>query len=107
MRRLFALLALVAACGGGRPRAPMTDGERMYLAKCTACHSAYEPASRTPQGWADAIDEMEAKKKVHLQPDERALILTYLAGDAGAGGPRADPARAKANPGSNSVSSGR
>ena len=83
---MVALAALLCACGGGRPRAPMSDGERMYLGKCTSCHSAYEPASRTPKGWADAIDEMEAKKKVHLDQGERALILSYLGGNPTAPG---------------------
>ena len=85
MKRLLALV-LLCACGGGRPRGPLSDGERTYLAKCTSCHAAYEPSERTPRKWVDAIDEMEARKKVHLQPAERALILTYLTGDpAGAG----------------------
>lgn len=93
MRRLLALLALACACSGGRPRGPMGDGERMYLAKCTACHSAYEPSSRTPRGWADAIDEMEAKKKIRLAPDERALILSYLAGNSTAAGSNSGPSK--------------
>ncbi len=94
MKRLLALV-LLCACGGGRPRGPMSDGERMYLAKCTSCHAAYEPAERTRVKWVDAIDEMEAKKKVHLAPEERALILTYLTGSpAGA----ADSADARTNP---------
>ncbi len=82
MKRLLAILMVcTCACGVGRPRGPMSDGERMYLGKCTSCHSAYAPSERTPQKWVDAIDEMEAKKKVHLAADERALILTYLTGD--------------------------
>ncbi len=64
----------------------MSDGERMYLAKCTACHSAYEPGERTAKAWVAAVDHMEARKKVHLAPDERALIMTYLTGEpTGAG----------------------
>jgi mono/diheme cytochrome c family protein len=89
VKRLLALV-LLCACGGGRPRGPMSDGQRMYLSKCTSCHSAYEPAERTPLKWADAIDEMEAKKKVHLAPDERALILTYLTGNPGHAADRTD-----------------
>lgn len=74
------LLALACACTGGKPRAAMTDGQRMYLAKCTACHSAYEPSEYPPKAWVAAIDEMEQKKRIHLSPAERALILEYLTG---------------------------
>lgn len=82
MRRLLlALLALAAACSSGKPRAPMSDGERLYLAKCTSCHSAYEPGARSPASWVKAMDEMERLKKTHLQPEERAMILKYLTGD--------------------------
>lgn len=100
MKRLLAILVgCSCACGVGRPRGPMSDGERMYLAKCTSCHSAYAPTERTPPKWADAIDEMEAKKKVHLAPDERALILTWLTGDPGGAknpsGVRSDPVPSK------------
>lgn len=66
----------------------MTDGERMYLSKCTACHSAYEPAAYPAKAWVAAIDEMEQKKRIHLTPAERALILEYLTGDP-SGTPRA------------------
>jgi hypothetical protein len=82
MKRLLALLALAAAaCSSGRPRGPMSEGERMYLAKCTSCHSAYEPGERSAQSWVKAMDDMERRKKTHLKAGERALILTYLTGD--------------------------
>jgi cytochrome c5 len=83
-------LALAAACGGAqtRPSAPAgekpgatsSDGRRLYLAKCTHCHAAYQPSAHTPQEWATKIDEMERNKRVHLTPEERSLILAYLSG---------------------------
>lgn len=79
-RPALALLALLAACGSSRPRTPMSDGERIYLAKCTACHSAYQPSDHTPAEWAAKIDEMERNKRVTLSSEERALILGYLSG---------------------------
>jgi cytochrome c5 len=90
VKRLLALLALAAAaCSSGKPRGPMSDGERMYLSKCTACHSAYEPGERSAQSWVKAMDDMERLKKTHLKPGERALILSYLTGDpAGRAGAR-------------------
>jgi len=60
----------------------MSDGERMYLAKCTSCHRVYEPAEETPAQWAKEVDKMEALKKVTLSAEERAQILQYLSGDA-------------------------
>ena len=85
MRRSLPLLFALAACSSGRPRGPMSDGERMYRAKCTSCHKAYEPSSQTPAQWVKSVDHMEALKKVNLSPEERAQILQYLSGDAQAG----------------------
>lgn len=86
MRRASLLLLALAACSSGRPRGPMSDGERTYRAKCTACHKAYEPHERTPAEWEKAVDHMEALKKVTLSAEERAQILQYLSGDARPGG---------------------
>ena len=84
MRRAAAALlscaALAAACADGRPRGPISAGERLYLAKCTSCHSAYAPSKYTAKQWHDNVHEMEGAKKVTLSPDERAEILTYLTG---------------------------
>jgi hypothetical protein len=80
-RRLATALALcAAACGGSRPREPMSDARRMYLAKCTACHSEYSPSTYTKEQWIAALDEMEKQKRVHLTQEERSLILAYLTG---------------------------
>jgi hypothetical protein len=78
---LAAVLLLGAlACGESRPREPMSDARRMYLNKCTACHSEYAPSTYTREQWVAALDEMEKLKRVHLSPEERSLILSYLAG---------------------------
>jgi len=80
-RRVAASLLLCAvACGGSQPRGPMTDARRMYLSKCTSCHGEYSPSTYTPEQWQAALDEMERQKRIHLSPDERALILSYLTG---------------------------
>jgi cytochrome c5 len=77
--------AVAAGCSSASPRGPMSDGERTYRAKCTACHRVYQPAEQTPAQWAKTLDKMEALKKVTLTPEERAQILQHLAGDASAG----------------------
>ena len=80
-RRVTVALALcAAACGSSRPREPMSDARRMYLAKCTACHSEYAPSTYTKEQWIAALDEMEKHKRVHLTKEERSLILAYLTG---------------------------
>jgi hypothetical protein len=59
----------------------MSEGQLLYMAKCTSCHSAYEPSAYPPAKWRENVAEMEAANKVHLTPEERAGILTYLTGD--------------------------
>jgi hypothetical protein len=56
----------------------MSEGESLYRAKCTSCHRFYEPSER--RDWPAVLDKMEAEKKVHLSPEDRAEILTFLQG---------------------------
>ena len=85
MRRASAFAALLlyglCACGVSRPRGQMSDGERVYLAKCTSCHSAYEPGEKKPAEWRTSVAEMEEWGKVSLTREERALILSFLTGE--------------------------
>jgi len=85
--RRWSIALLLAGCAGGASR-PMSEEERTYRAKCTSCHKIYEPSAYSPQGWVGVVDKMEAEKKVHLSPEERARILLYLTGDA-QGSPKA------------------
>ena len=80
MRRAAFILAVAAAACSSAPSRPMSEGERLYRAKCTSCHKAYEPAERTRERWSAVLDKMEAEKKVHLSPEDRAEILGYLGG---------------------------
>ena len=75
-------MALALAACSGLPRAHMPEGKRLYLAKCTSCHAAYEPARYAPGIWRENVDKMERLKKVTLSPEQRAEILQYLTGDA-------------------------
>lgn len=56
----------------------MSAGERLYRSKCTSCHRAYSPGER--KDWPAVIDKMEANRKVHLDAEERAEILSFLQG---------------------------
>jgi len=87
-----AATAALVACSSGRPRGPLSDGERVYLARCTACHAAYEPEERSPAEWTAAVAKMERWKKVTLTPGDRSLILGYLTGSAPSAPPAAAPA---------------
>ncbi len=85
MRRWLALAVAAAACSSA-PSRPMSAEERLYRAKCTSCHRAFDPGAR--KDWPAAIDKMQAEKKTHLTADERAQILQYL---QGTGPPLQDP----------------
>ncbi len=85
---LAALAVALAACASAPALAggsPDGRGASLYRAKCTACHRAYEPESRTGAQWADAVGRMAAR--AHLREEDRARILAWLQGharDAGA-----------------------
>lgn len=75
-----ALLAIFAAACSSAPSRPMSQEERTYRSKCTSCHRAYAPGERND--WPRVLDKMQAEKKTHLTPEERAQILSFLQGDA-------------------------
>ncbi len=74
-----ALLAILAAACSSAPSRPMSQEERTYRSKCTSCHRAYAPGER--KDWPRVLDKMQAEKKTHLTPEERAQILSFLQGD--------------------------
>ena len=74
------LALLGAACGTGKPRGPLSDGERLYLSRCTSCHRTYEPGELSPEQWTTVVAKMERLKKVRLRPEERLLLLGWLGG---------------------------
>ena len=76
-RGAAALLLGVAACSSA-PSRPLSPEERVYRAKCTSCHRAYEPGERND--WPVVLDRMSAEKKTHLSADEREQILVFLQG---------------------------
>jgi hypothetical protein len=78
--RSVLVLSLAAACSSA-PSRPLSEEERTYRAKCTSCHRAYEPGER--RDWPVILDRMQAEKKTHLNPEERAQILAFLQGIPG------------------------
>ena len=87
---IVGLTLLGAACGSCRPRGPLSDGERLYLSRCTSCHRTYEPGELSPAQWTAVVAKMERLKKVRLRPEERSLLLGWL------GGSQAQPSAAGA-----------
>ena len=77
MRRWLALLLPALACTSA-PSRPLSPEERLYRNKCTSCHRAYDPGER--KDWPAVLDKMQAEKKTHLTPEERAEILLFLQG---------------------------
>jgi len=69
------VLSMAAACSSA-PSRPLSEEERTYRAKCTSCHRAYEPGEQ--KDWPAVLDRMQAEKKTHLNPEERAQILAFL-----------------------------
>jgi cytochrome c5 len=75
------VIILLSACSGssnnssaGTTNFPL--GKELYVAKCTACHRAYEPELHTKDEWQKILDEMGSKAK--LTDNEKQLILNYL-----------------------------
>ena len=62
IRNAFVAVAL-AGCSGQLP-APRSEGERLYRARCTGCHRAYDPSEKSD--WPRIVDKMQAEKKTHL-----------------------------------------
>ena len=78
MKRGAAVLLLAVAACSSAPSRPLSPEERVYRAKCTSCHRAYEPGERND--WPVVLDRMNAEKKTHLSADEREQILVFLQG---------------------------
>lgn len=91
---LTVLLAVSAACagGGGAPAAGSPadvreDPARLYRAKCSSCHRAYDRASRSREAWRAVLARMAPK--AHLSPAEEDVLRGWLE----AGASDAAPAR--------------
>ena len=79
MKWAVAILLLMAAACTSAPSRPLSEEERLYRAKCTSCHRAYEPGER--KDWPQVLDRMQAEKKTHLNAEERSQILVFLQGN--------------------------
>lgn len=54
----------------------LTEGRRIYLRRCTACHSPEPVGGYTFSEWKSQVDEMREDAK--LKPGEEQKLLAYL-----------------------------
>ena len=61
------------------PSASLSDlqqGRRLYVQKCSGCHTLYLPEKYTPGEWQKSLVDM--KSKVSISDAEMHLMHTYL-----------------------------
>jgi mono/diheme cytochrome c family protein len=93
MRRLLLGLGVLALTGcttfvpepdmlmaGGDDQAllDLRAGRRLYIDKCSGCHSLIPVDRYDDARWAAEVQEMLNLKKVRLVEDERRLLVRYL-----------------------------
>lgn len=72
------------------PKATLADlksGKALYETKCTQCHGAKKPSSKTEEQWHKIVPEMagmaKKKGKAQISAEEQDLILMYLTAAVG------------------------
>jgi mono/diheme cytochrome c family protein len=51
-------------------------GRRLYVRRCSACHTLVLPAAHPPEKWPRLVDAMA--KKARLRPEEREDVVRFL-----------------------------
>ncbi len=54
----------------------LASGRRLYVMKCSGCHSLHAPDTRSAEQWEKAVPEMIARAR--LTNEEAILIVRYL-----------------------------
>lgn len=83
----LAVAAAALVAGSSPPRAvaqdpagiPQTEGWVLVVSRCVICHSVEIAVQQRqgPLGWGEIIDRM-VKYGMPLQPEERAVLVSYL-----------------------------
>src|SRR4029453_5980292 len=68
-------LAMVGV-SGGESAATLTEGRRIFVGPCTACHAADRVSRYTLPEWQRVVDDMGARAK--LDPGRRRALLAYI-----------------------------
>jgi hypothetical protein len=72
----------VPASGQIDPRMPEGPNRELVARKCTSCHDVSNfvgTAGRSRAGWDVKIEDMVVLYGMRITPEERALVLEYLA----------------------------
>lgn len=84
MRLALAIALVVAgtACAtfGSGTGAGASRGERLYRAKCAACHRLRQPDEHTMEGWERGL--AKHGPQAHLTDEEREAIRGFLLANA-------------------------
>lgn len=82
----LAVAFALAGCATGPTPAPVVRspaleaGRRLYLAKCTLCHGAIDPADYPRAAWPKLVELYG--RRARLRPEAQAQILAYLQANA-------------------------
>ena len=86
LRRLAALLLLLAGCGTALPD-PESPGAQVLRTRCGGCHRVYAPQTMTLEMWKLQLARMRGlftqRGLPWLTPEEERLLLDYLGAHAG------------------------
>lgn len=67
-------IMLFAGCLGYIKGTQMSEGERLYRSRCSACHMLIKRSALSKEGWEIAVKRYGAK----LKEREKELIIEYL-----------------------------
>lgn len=69
-------VAAASAQWPGTTRAQLVEGRRLYVNRCSGCHSLVLPSALAAGSWPSAVDEMAERSQ--LSPEEAATVTRYL-----------------------------
>jgi hypothetical protein len=72
--------AFLAAAKVPTSQEALTEGHKLYTTRCTECHDLDMVESRSNSGWQKIVGTMS--RRAHLNDDQQARILEYLAAAA-------------------------
>jgi hypothetical protein len=79
---IFVFLSVYPTIAQIDPRMPEGPNRALVARKCTSCHDASNfvgTAGRSQAGWDGKINDMITLYGMNITPEERALVLDYLA----------------------------
>jgi mono/diheme cytochrome c family protein len=84
---LGAVACATAGSGaGGAADGPDAAGLRLYRRHCGACHRLRDPAERTGDAWAAAVEKYG--RRAHLDERDRPALVQYLRAHAADAAPQ-------------------